>query len=363
MRAIILVGGKATRLLPLTCNIPKSMVPVLNKPFLEHVIHHLARHGIKEIILAQGHLAQPIQSYLGDGSQLGVKFFYSFEDTPLGTAGAVKNAAKYLAETCIVLNGDIFTDFDITEMLAFHREKGARITITITRVDDPTSYGLVETNTDGRVTRFLEKPDRTEITTNMINAGAYILEPEVLAGIPAQTVVSFEREVFPQLLARREPIYAYSSPAYWIDIGTPQKYLQVHRDLLSGKCRQYGLAIDTVLIGEQSEVHPTAEITGPVMIAGNCSIRRRVKLTGPVVIGAGSIIMEDSVIESSIIWRKARLGPRATLKQSILADNCCLGEDSICKDAVLGDGVIVEPGVALEPGSQLWPGTIVEVKA
>ncbi len=363
MRAIILVGGKATRLLPLTCNTPKAMVPVLNKPFLEHVIHHLDQHGIKEIIMAQGHLAQPIQGYLGDGSQLGVKFFYSFEDTPLGTAGAVKNASEYLAETFVVLNGDVFTDFDITEMIAFHREKKARITIALTRVDDPTSYGLVETTAEGRVTRFLEKPSRSEITTDMINAGTYIIEPDVLAGIPPHTGVSFEREVFPKFLTRGEPIYAYSSPAYWIDIGTPQKYLQIHRDLLSGQCRQHGLTADTVLIGEHSEVHPTVEIKGPVVIAGKCSIERHVKLTGPVVIGTGSVIREDSVVEASIIWQRAKLGPRAILKQSILADDCCLDEDSICEDAVLGDGVIIKRGVKLAPGSRLWPGTIVEGKA
>ena len=273
MKAVILVGGKATRLLPLTCNIPKAIIPVLNIPFLVHVIQHLSRHQVKDIILAEGHLAQPIEGYLGDGSRLGVKLGYVVEDAPRGTAGAIKNAEKYLDKTFLVLNGDIITDLNITAMIDFHRENRAKATIALAPVDDPTSYGLIETGTEGRVTRFLEKPGWDEVTTNMINAGTYVLEPDVLTEIPPDTVVSIERQTFPQLLAGGEPIYAYSSPAYWIDIGTPEKYLQLHRDLLNGKCRQYGTgAPDEVVVGEQSDIHPTAQIKGPVVIGANCSI-------------------------------------------------------------------------------------------
>ena len=363
MKAVILVGGKATRLLPLTCNIPKAMIPVLNIPFLVHVIQHLSRHQVKDIILAEGHLAQPIEGYLGDGSQLGVKLGYVVEDAPRGTAGAIKNAKKYLDEAFLVLNGDIITDLDVTAMIDFHREKRAKATIALTPVDDPTSYGLVETNAEGRVTRFLEKPKPEEVTTNMINAGTYVLEPEILNQISPATQVSIERETFQQLLAQGEPVYAYASPAYWIDIGTPEKYLQLHRDLLNGKCRQYGTgAPDEVVVGEQSDIHPTAQIKGPVVIGANCSIGRQVKLVGPMVIGDGGTIQEDSTIEESVIWRNARLGPRASLKNSILADNCRLNEGSICQDAVLGDNVTVLSGGKLEPGSQVWPGTTVEEK-
>ncbi len=361
MKAVILVGGKATRLLPLTCNIPKAMMPVLNTPFLEHVIRHLARHQIKDIILTQGHLAQPIEDYLGDGSQFGIKLSYVVEDTPLGTAGAVKNTERYLDETFLALNGDIFTDLDITAMIGFHRERKAKATIATTAVDDPTSYGLIETDAQGRITRFLEKPSRSEVTTNMINAGTYVLEPDVLAQIPPQTEVSIERETFPQLLAQGEPVYAYSSSAYWLDMGTPEKYLQLHRDLLSGKSSQYALAPgEEVLIGKQSNIHPTAEIKGQVVIGANCSIGRKVKLTGPVVIGNGCTVLEDSVIEESIIWQNARLGPRVNLKNSILADNCCLNAGSICEKAVLGDNVTVVSDYKLKPGSRIWPGTTVE---
>ena len=359
MKAVILVGGKATRLLPLTCNIPKAMLPVLNTPFLEHVIRHLSRHEVKDIILAQGHLAQPIEGYLGDGSQFGVRLHYSIEDTPLGTCGAVKKAEEYLDETFLVMNGDIFTDLDITAMLDFHQARKAKVTIALTPVDDPTSYGLIETDAEGRVTRFLEKPGWNEVTTNMINAGTYVIEPEVLSQVPSETAFSFERELFPQLLARGEPIYAYPSPAYWIDIGTPDKYLQLHRDLLTGKCREYDLTSGKES-GGQTDIHPTVQIKGPAVIGANCVIGAGVKLIGPVVLGDGCTILADSVIEDSVIWQNARLGPRVNLKSSILADNCCLNAGSVCRDSVLSDNVTVATDCKLEPGSQIWPGMTVE---
>jgi len=362
MKAVILVGGEATRLLPLTCNIPKAMVPVLNIPFLEHVIRHLSQHQIEDIILAQGYLVQPIESYFGDGSQFRVKLSYTIEDTPLGTAGAVKNAESYLDETFLVLNGDIFTDLDITAMIGTHLERKAKATIALTPVDDPTSYGLIETNAQGRVTRFLEKPSLSQVTTNMINAGTYVLEPDVLAQIPPQANFSFERELFPQLLAQGEPIYAYPSSAYWIDIGTPEKYLRLHRDLLSGKSSQYTLAPgEKVLIGEQSYIHPTAQIKGPVMIGSNCSIGRKVRLTGPVVIGSGCQILSEAVVKESIIWRNAQIKQHVNLIGSIVADNCCINPDSIIEDSVLGDTVTVVSGCKLQPGSKIWPGTIVKI--
>ncbi len=360
MKAVILVGGEATRLRPLTCNIPKAMVPVVNTPFLEHVIRYLSSHQIKDIILAQSHLTQPIESYFGNGSQFGVKLSYTVENVPLGTAGAVKNAESYLDGTFLALNGDIFTDLDITAMIDYHQGRKAEATIALTPVDDPTSYGLIETNTQGRVTRFLEKPKWSQVTTNMINAGTYVLEAEVLAQIPPQANFSFERQVFPQLLAQGEPVYAYPSPAYWIDIGTPEKYLQLHRDLLSGKSNRYAYPLSgQVVIGEQCDIHSTVQMKEPAVIGNGCSIGRRVKLTGPVVIGAGCTILEDSVIEDSVIWDNVRLAPGANLKSSIVADNCCLNADSVINGSILADNVTVAIGCKLEPGSRIWPGTTV----
>ena len=358
MKAVILVGGKATRLLPITSNTPKAMVPVLNTPFLEHVICHLRRHSITEIILSIGNLAGPIQSYFGDGSRLGVEISYAIENTPLGTAGGLKNAAGSLDEAIVALNGDVFTDLDITALIDFHRREKARATIALTRVDDPTHYGVIVTDAGGRVSCFQEKPAPGEARSNMINAGTYILEPEVLAAVPSGTQFSIEREVFPVLLDQGLPVYAYSNSAYWLDIGTHEKYLQVHYDLLNGKCRQYVLDLKSeVTIGAGSTVHPSARITGPVLIGDNCSIGPGVTLVGPSVIGSGCSLLENSVVEKSVIWPDIRIGPRASVKNSILADGCYLNADSIVEESVLGCNVTVRGGCRIVPGSRILAGT------
>ena len=360
MKAIILVGGQGTRLRPLTINTPKAMVPVLNRPFLEHVIDNLSRHKAREITLAISHLAQPIKDYFGDGSRFGVKLNYALEKAPLGTAGAVKNSERHLDEIFLALNGDIFTDLDITAMMDLHRRRNAKITIALTPVDNPTIYGLIETNAQGRVMRFLEKPSWSQVTTNMINAGTYILEPDVMAYIPFQTNFSFEHELFPLLLERGVPIYAYPSSAYWLDIGTPEKYFRLNKDLLSGRGGQYGLSSgQEVVVGEKSHIHPTAQITGPVVIDNNCTIGERVRLTGPVVIGHGSVILDDSVITESIIWQAVNIGKRVKIKDSIITNDCHLGDGSIVEEAVLGDHVTVASGYKLKAGSKIWPGTTV----
>jgi mannose-1-phosphate guanylyltransferase len=334
------------------------MVPVLNRPFLEYVIRHLSQHQVKEVVLALSHHQQFIETYFGDGSQFGVRLHYSVEDAPLGTAGAAKNAEKCLNETFMVLNGDIFTDLDITTMKEFHQAKKAKVTIAGTRVDDPSSYGLIEADVQGKITHFLEKLKPSEITTNLINAGTYILEPDVLTHIPPQASFSFERELFPQLLDQGEPLYAYDSPAYWIDMGTPAKYLQLHRDLLSSKSSRHTPPAER-LLGQQSHVHPTAQIKGPVVISDNCTIGRKVKLTGPVVIGTGCIIHSEAIIEDSVIWHNVQIGQRTIVRHSIVADNCCLNANSIIQASTLGDNVTVASGCKLEPDSKIWPGTVV----
>ena len=361
MKALILVGGEATRLRPLTHNTPKAMVPILNVPFLEYFIRHLCSHGIKDIIMAQSHFSQPIESYFGNGSQFGISLIYSIEDIPLGTAGAIKNAEKYLDGTFLVLNGDIFTDLDITAMIAFQQARKAKVTIALTPVDDPTDYGLIETDARGRVTSFVEKPSREQITTNMINAGTYILEPDTLNRISPHTKVSIEREVFPLLLDQGEPVYAYPSTTYWIDIGTSEKYLQLHRDLLNGSSVQHSYPVgDEVVMGEQSSIDPTAQMRGPILIGSNCTIEGKARLIGPVVIGSGSTILEGTVIEASIIWRNARLEPGVNLRDSIIADNVRLNANCIIHGSVLGDNVTVVSGAKLEPGSKIPPGIVVE---
>lgn len=360
MKAVILVGGQATRLRPLTLNTPKAMIPVLNTPFLEHVIRHLGRHGVTDIVLAQHYLAGPIESYLGDGSQLDASLTYVVEEEARGTAGAIKNVEKYLDGPFLALNGDIFTDLDFTAMVDFHRQRGAQATIALTPVDDPTAYGLIETDADGRVTRFLEKPDPSEVTTNMINAGTYVLEEAVLSHIPSGRQVSIERETFPLLVSSGQPVYAYPSSGYWMDTGTPEKYLQLHRDLLCGKSAWYSPSSgDEVLAGDGCRIHSTAELTGPVVIGPDCTIGAEARLTGPAVLGPGCSVGQGSVVEDSILWQGVRLGARVRLRTSLVADGCHLKDDVVAEGAVIADRVTVEAGVVLEPGSRIQPGRTV----
>jgi len=359
VKAIILVGGEATRLRPLTPDTPKAMMPVLNAPFLGYVIRRLKSHGADEIILTQSHYARAIKDHFGDGKSLGAKLKYVIESVQMGTAGAVKNSEAWLGKTFLVLNGDVFTDLDDAALVAFHQAKKAAATIALTPVADPSAYGLIETEADGRVRRFLEKPRPEEITTNMINAGTYVLEPEVLKRIPSGTKFSFERELFPDLLARGEPVYAYPSDAYWIDMGTPENYLKLSGDLLLGKSRQCPSAKTKVISGEGRRIHPEAEIKGPVLVDRNCTIARKAKITGPAVIGAGTTIGEGALVDNAVIWQKVSIGQGATVKNSIVANSCRLDDGCRLESAVLGDSVIVKRQAAPAPGSRIPPGTTV----
>ena len=358
LKAVILVGGQGTRLRPLTYNTPKPMVPVLNVTFLEHVIRNLKEHNVTKIVMAQHYLAASIKDYFGDGSKLGVKLYYVIEESPMGTAGAVKNVEDFLDSTFFVLNGDIFHNRDFTAMLEFHRRHRAKATLVLSPVEDPTIYGVVETDKRSRVVRFTEKPKPEEVTTNMINAGTYVLESEVLQRIPPDTKFTFEHEVFPQMLADGLPVYAYPTNNYWMDTGTPEKYLQLHRDLLSGKYDGSTLEKD-VTTGKGCKIHPTVKIRGKIVIGDNCIIDSGVKFTGPVVIGPSCKIGEDTAIKDSVVWHDSTIGKRVTIKSSILADNCKIGDGCSLTDVVLGDHVTISEVVILKKGSRIMPGEIV----
>lgn len=354
MQAVILVGGEGTRLRPLTYNTPKAIVPILNRPFLEHLIHYLKRHGITGVILAMGYLPDPIQECLGDGSQLGVQVRYVMEDSPLGTAGAVKNAESYLDGPFVVFNGDILTEIDLTAMIQRHQETKPKVSMALTPVENPTIYGVVETNSRDMVQRFVEKPGWDEVTTNMINAGIYILEPEILAQIPASTRSMFEHDIFPSLLDNGEPILGYPSDAYWIDIGTPEKYLKAHHDLLLNQGNAY------IRIEGEAHIHSTAQIKGPVLVAEGCTIAEDARIKGPAVLGSRCKIGKGAVIEGTVLWDGVVVGERAILK------NCVIGSGSniqagchIPEGCVLGDNVRVEPGVKMAGATRVEPDTYV----
>src|ERR1051325_9086722 len=236
MKAILLAGGKGTRLRPLTIHTPKPIVPIFNRPFLHYQIDLLKQvPEIDEVILSLNYQPRRIEEIFGDGADLGIKIRYVVEPAPLGTAGAVKYAGDQLTESVVVFNGDVLTQIDLASVLRLHGERQARATIVLTPVDNPTAYGLVDTESDGTIRRFLEKPNPDEITTNNINAGIYILEPDTFDRIPRNVAWSIERSYFPSLIERRETFVGYVYNGYWIDIGTPTKYTQVHRDIMDGR--------------------------------------------------------------------------------------------------------------------------------
>ena len=337
MKAVVLVGGEGTRLRPLTYITVKAMVPVLNKPFIEYIIRHLSYHNISEIILAIGYKPDRITEYFTN-EKLGTKLTYSIEKDPLGTAGAVKNAESHIDDTIFAMNGDIFTDLNFTEMLRFHKNKGAKVTIALTSVEDPSRFGVVETDSNQRVTRFLEKPKREQAVGNMINAGVYVIEAEVLKCIPKGKHSMFEHDIFPSLVANGEPVFGYTTNAYWMDMGTPEKYLQLNGDLLSGKSTQVDFKETDIRIGKKSNVHTQSHLVGPILIDKNCNVGKGVQLKGPVVIGPGCRIHDGAGIENSVIWQNADIGEQAVLKDCIVASNSCINNNVNLRGAIVAQG-------------------------
>ena len=356
MKAVILIGGEGIRLRPLTCNIPKAMVPILNRPFLEHLLRYLEKHGVRDVVLAMSYLPDPIQSCLGDGTQFGIRLTYLVEELPLGTAGAVKNAESLLDdESFIVFNGDILTEIDLTTMIRRHQDIKPKVSIALTPVDNPTIYGVVDTDARGMVKRFVEKPSRDEVTTNMINAGIYILEPEVLSHIPSSTRFMFEHNLFPALLEMGEPILAYPSDAYWIDIGTPEKYLKANHDLLLAWSEDY------VRIEGKSQIHPAAKIKGPTLIAEECVIAKDVEIKGPAVLGPRCKIAKGAVIEGAVLWEESLVAEETVLRNCVVGSRGCIENSChILEDCVIGDNVTVGRGSRLAHGARIWPDSYVE---
>jgi len=355
LTAVVLVGGQGTRLQPLTYHTPKSMMPVLNRPFLEHTVAYLKQYGVENITLTLNYLPEVIQNYFGDGSNSGIRLSYAVEDNPLGTAGAVKNVERYLDSTFIVLNGDIFTDLNIADMLAFHRRKRAKATIALNWVDNPCAFGVVETGSDRKVKRFIEKPSPDQITTNWINAGIYILEPEVLEHVPANSHYMFEKGLFPLLLERGEPVYGYPFNGYWLDMGTPEKYLCLNCDLLLSRVKSPltdSLSSTDICCGKDTIVHPSADITGPVLIGSNCRISQKAHIKGPVVIGPNCDIGDDSFIERTTLWRSARIGAGARLRQCIIGSNTSIDQNKRLTNHVVtsADGRISQVKIPAEAG-------------
>ena len=342
MKAILLAGGKGTRLRPLTLHTPKPIVPIFNRPFLHYQIDLLKQvPEIDEVILSLNYQPRRIEEMFGDGSGLGIKLRYVVEPAPLGTAGAIKYAGDKLTESVVVFNGDVLTQIDVAAVIRLHRERQARATIVLTPVENPSAYGLVETDAEGNIRRFLEKPKPEEITTNKINAGIYVLEPDTFDRIPSDVSWSIERSYFPSLVERHETFIAYTYEGYWIDIGTTAKYAQVHRDIMDGR---YQAAPFKDLHNPRTAIAPDVRIEDGATVEGPCFIDEGVLIKagariGPYsVIGRQTQVEENAVIDGSILWPNCRVGQGAAVRGAIVGRNCHLGQHVTIDDgAVLGD--------------------------
>lgn len=320
MKALFLAGGMGTRLKPLTDDIPKPMVPIMVKPLLERNMLKLKECGVDEIILSTCYMPQKIEEYFGDGTKLGLKIHYICEDIPLGTGGAIKNTEEFFNDTFIIFNADILSDINITDMMKFHKEKCASVTIAITQVENPSEYGVIEYNKDLYAESFTEKPKVSDIKSNYINAGIYIFEPNVLKEIPASQAVSIERETYPLLLEKGYPIAVYKSDAYWMDIGTIEKYIQAHQDILSGTypLPEFKDQNKDVFIGEKSAIHPCAKIIGPVYIGKNTRIGAYSTIGPNTIIGNNCRVGINNIIIASVVWDKTRIQDNFTFSNIVL---------------------------------------------
>jgi NDP-sugar pyrophosphorylase family protein len=352
MQVIVLVGGEGTRLRPLTLRTPKPMVPIMNVPFLARTMERLYEAGIRDVILAAGYMPQAIIDYFGDGSRLGMKVTYVIEETPLGTAGAIKNVEEHITGAFFVLNGDVLTSLDLRAMLRYHEQKRGVGTLHLVRVDDPSAFGCVVHDESGRVSAFVEKPAKGQEPTNEINAGTYLLEPEILSLIPAGRNVSIERETFPQLIACGKRLYAYTTADYWIDLGRPEQYLAAHRDVLSGAMP---LAVEPGISGLGAEAlrgHPG--VVPPVHADGDVSVDASATLGPNVVLGKGCIIGAGAAVRESVLWEGVRVGAGAVVEGTIVASGSTIGENArIGRGSVIGHDVRVDPGRIVEPGSRI----------
>jgi len=364
VKAVVMAGGEGSRLRPLTSGVPKPLVPVVGKPVMEHILRLLRKHGITDVVVTLQYLGSAIRDYFGDGSDFGVDITYVVEDAPLGTAGSVKNAQEYLTEPFIVISGDALTDIDLGAVMQYHREKGASATIVLTSVANPLEFGVVITNPDGTIKRFLEKPSWGEVFSDQVNTGIYVIEPEVLDLLSPGAVVDWSGDVFPKMLTNAMPLYGYPAPGYWCDIGNIQTYYQANWDALEGRVdveipgeRRHG----NVWIGENVEIGYDVRINGPAYIGNECKLKAGVFINGPVCVGNFSVVDENTKISNSIIWTYSYIGENSRLRQAIVCRHVTIKNNCLLEEgAVIGDDVVVGEGSTIDAGVKIWPDKEIE---
>lgn len=363
-----MAGGAGTRLRPLTCDLPKPMVPVLNRPIAEHIINLLKRHRITEVIATLHYVPDIMRDYFQDGHEFGVKMHYAVEEEqPLGTAGCVKNVEELLTETFVVISGDSITDFDLAAAIAFHREKGSKATLVLTRVPNPVEFGVVITEENGQISRFLEKPSTSEIFSDTVNTGTYILEPEVLKYLPENEECDFSKDLFPLLLDRGEPMYGYIADGYWCDVGHLDAYRKAQYDALARKVHveySYEERSPGIWIGHNTFIDDSATISPPAMIGDNCRIGARVHIEPGTVIGDNVTVGADSDLKRPILWNGVVLGDEVQLRACTVVRGSRVDRRAhILEGAVVGALSTVEEEAHIGTGVRIWPNKRIEAGA
>jgi mannose-1-phosphate guanylyltransferase/phosphomannomutase len=364
MRAMLLGAGEGTRLRPITATRPKPMIPVVNRPIMEHILLLLRSHGVREVYSNLYYLADQIESYFGDGSAFGLSLKFKVEEKLPGTAGGVKNLEEHFDDTFIVISGDLLTDFDLSRAVDFHKSRGSVATVLLTRIQNPLEYGVVITGPDGRIQRFLEKPGWSEVFSDTINTGIYILDPKVLDFIPVGQDFDFSRDLFPLLLKERQPLYGYIAEGYWCDVGNIEMYLKAQVDALSGKVK---LSIPGEQIapgiwaGKSAKVSSRADLKGPMVLGENCEIAPGARLREYCVIGDNVIVAPGSFLVRSTVFSNSYVGEGSVASGSIICKNVVLKESArVGEGAVVSDDCILNRSVTVKPGVRVWPGKTID---
>ncbi|MGE5557131.1 MAG: sugar phosphate nucleotidyltransferase [Bacillota bacterium] len=364
MKAVIMAGGKGTRLRPLTCNVPKPMVPILNLPMMEYILGLLAKHGFNEIYVTLHYLAEQIEQYFGAGTKRGLSIRYFTENTPLGTAGSVKNLESFLNDTFLVVSGDALTDIDLTEAFEFHRQKSSMATLLLKSVKNPLEYGVVITLKDGLIARFLEKPAWSEVFSDTVNTGIYILEPEIFSFCPPGQIFDFSKDLFPLLLQKKLPLYGLPMEGYWSDIGNIEQYRQAHYDFLSQKINLPipGFQLrENLWVGENVEIAGSAKLGAFIHIGNNCTIGDHAAIEDFSALGNHGHIGDLVSIKRSIIGNYAFLGNGANLRGAILSDHAVLKNNvNVYEGAIVGEGCVLHANVTVKPNAKIWPYKVLE---
>lgn len=367
MKAVIMAGGFGTRMRPLTINLPKPMIPMVNRPIMEIIVDLLKKHKLTDLISVVFYQPETITEYFHDGADFGVQMMYKAAESDLGTAGSVKNCQSLIGEErFVVISGDVLTDFDLTEALRFHEKNKAKATMILTRVENPLAFGVVITDKDGKIQRFLEKPTWGEVFSDTVNTGIYILEPDVLDLIPEKTEFDFSKNLFPQMLREGMPLYGYIAQGYWADIGNLDQYRLAHQDIFAGKVdiRMPGSRMNKVgkeiWAGEKTSIDPTAQISGAVVLGDNCHVGKGARITNSVL-GDGCQVEEGAVLTNAILWRNVSIGAEAQVRECVLASGTDVQEKaSIFEGAIISDNCTIGKEAVVKAGVKVWPNKSVE---